>query len=136
MSTSEGVKPTVLIVEDELLIRWAIAEYLQDCGFKILTASNAEEAISAIERYRSKIHVVFSDVRMPGQIDGFGLAHWIAQHRPDVAVVLTSGHADSRQAAERLCEEHREIVTKPYGFRDVADRLRKAIQAQQLAGGA
>jgi DNA-binding NtrC family response regulator len=129
MSISDGGKPTVLIVEDELLIRWAIAEHLQDCGFKIVTASNAEEAISAIERYRSTIHVVFSDVRMPGRIDGFGLANWIAKHRPDVAVVLTSGHADNQQAAEQPCEKQPEIVRKPYDFRDVAERLRKAIRA-------
>jgi CheY-like chemotaxis protein len=82
MSESEGGKVTVLIVEDELLIRWPIAEYLQDCGFTVISASHGEEAVAAIKDYPSKKDVVFSDIRMPGELDGFGLARWIEGNRP------------------------------------------------------
>jgi DNA-binding NtrC family response regulator len=81
-------RATILIVEDEVLVRWAIADYLQDCGFKVLSASSAEEAIDALRQYALEIDIVFSDVRMPGPMDGFGLAAWIRKHRPEVAVIL------------------------------------------------
>jgi DNA-binding NtrC family response regulator len=120
-------RATVLIVEDELLVRWAIADHLQECGFKILAASNAEEAIEAVQKYDPKIDLVFSDVRMPGAMDGFGLASWIRQHRPDVAVILTSGHAQAQDAAQELCEQVGEIVRKPYGFDAVVARIEQAL---------
>jgi DNA-binding NtrC family response regulator len=128
MSQSEGRKVTVLIVEDELLIRWSIAEYLQDCGFTVISASHGEEAVAAIKDYTSKIDVVFSDIRMPGEMDGFGLARWIEANRPDMAVILTSGHAGAEEAAHELCEKHGEIMRKPYSFEDVATRLRHALK--------
>ena len=124
---AEGRKATVLIVEDELLIRWAIAEYLQDCGFTIITASHAQEAIAAIKDYHSKIDVVFSDIRMPGEVDGFGLARWIDANRPDVAVILTSGHAGAEEAAHELCKKHGAILRKPYNYDEVATRLRNVL---------
>ena len=128
MGESKGCKLTVLIVEDELLIRWSIAEYLQECGFTVISASHAEEAIAAIQGYSATIHVVFSDIRMPGEIDGFGLARWIEANRPDMAVILTSGHARAEEAAHELCEKHGEIMRKPYSFGDVASRLRDAVK--------
>jgi DNA-binding NtrC family response regulator len=120
-------RATVLIVEDELLVRWAIAEHLQECGFKILTASNAEEAVQAVQKYDPKIDLVFSDVRMSGAMDGFALAAWIRQHRPHVAVILTSGHAQARDAVQELCEDVGEIVRKPYSFDAVVARIEQAL---------
>jgi len=62
-------------VEDELLIRWAIADYLQECGYKTLAASNAEEAIAAIQGYQGSIDIVFSDIGCPGPWTDSGLQH-------------------------------------------------------------
>src|SRR4051794_23757862 len=121
-------KVTVLIVEDEVLIRWSIAEYLQECGFIVITASRAEEAIAAMKDYASKIDVVFSDIRMPGELDGFGLARWIDANRPEITVILTSGHAGAEDAAHELCEKRGEIMRKPYSFEDVATRLRNSLK--------
>lgn len=120
-------RATILIVEDEVLVRWAIADHLQECGFKILTASNAEEAIEAVQKYDPKIDLVFSDVRMPGAMDGFALAAWMRQRRPDVAIILTSGHAQARDAARELCEQVGEIIRKPYDFDAVVARIEQAL---------
>ena len=124
-------KATILIVEDEILVRWAIADYLQDCGFKILSASSAEEAIHALRQYALEIDVVFSDIRMPGSMDGFGLAAWIREHRPEVALILTSGHAQRSDAARELCEHAGEILRKPYDYEAVLARIEGALQQRK-----
>src|ERR1700690_3128346 len=80
---------TVLVVEDEMMVRQPIAEYLRDCGYNVLEAADASEAIALLGS--DQVDVVFSDVRMPGRMDGFGLARWLRQNHPDVSVLLTSG---------------------------------------------
>lgn len=124
-------RATILIVEDEVLVRWAIADYLQDCGFKVLTASSAEEAIEALRQYALEIEIVFSDIRMPGSMDGFGLAGWIGEHRPEIAVILTSGHAQRSDAAHELCEQTGEILRKPYDYEAVLARIEGALQQRR-----
>ncbi|MFO7477761.1 MAG: response regulator [Methyloceanibacter sp.] len=85
--------PTILVVEDEFLIRAMLSEKLQDAGFKVLEASTGEEAVTILEQVDS-IELVLTDVRMPGSIDGFALAKWIAVHRSAMPVIVVSGHAN------------------------------------------
>jgi CheY-like chemotaxis protein len=92
--------PAILIVEDEVLLRMAISDYLQECGFKIYEAGTASEAIEMIESGRFAIDLVFSDIRMPGELDGFGLAQWVRKNRPGLPVILTSGDAKKSEAAK------------------------------------
>ena len=128
-----GPKATVLVVEDELLVRWAITDHLQDCGFKVLGAANADEAIEALERYEGIVHLVFSDVQMPGSMDGFGLAAWVRKHRPGTAVILTSGHAQAKDVAQELCDHIGEIVRKPYDFDALVKRMERRLTAESTA---
>ncbi len=72
---------TLLLVEDEVLIRLTVADYLRDCGYHVIEASNAQEALSVLTS-DIDIDIVFSDVQMPGTIDGFGLARWGARSPP------------------------------------------------------
>ena len=87
-----GARGTVLIVEDEVLIRFALADFLRDNNFKVYEAHDATEAIQLLSFYRADIDVVFTDVRLPGAIDGFSLAQWVQRYKPDAAVVLGSGY--------------------------------------------
>jgi CheY-like chemotaxis protein len=73
---------TILIVEDELLIRLALREHLEAYGFSVLEAADAAEAMDLME-YHAEIALVFSDVRMPGDMDGIDLAEWILNIGPD-----------------------------------------------------
>ena len=82
--------PTILVVDDEALIRMSISDFLQECGFNVLEASNAAEALEMIQSDQSVLDLVFSDVRMPGELDGFGLSKWIRENRPDLPVILLS----------------------------------------------
>jgi len=111
---------TVLVVEDEILTRMATADYLRECGYRILEAANAEEARTLL-RASEPIEVVFSDINIPG-MDGIMLAQWIAKEFPDVQVVLTSG--DFRNAPAARATAH--FVEKPYDL-DALGRLIKQL---------
>src|SRR5213080_323072 len=91
MAHSLTESPLVLIVEDEYLIRTHTAEAIRDAGFEVVEASNADEAIVTLES-RREIRVVFTDVRMPGSMDGLKLAHAVRDRWPPVHIVATSGH--------------------------------------------
>lgn len=122
--------PTILIVEDEMLIRMALSDFLQECGYKILEASCAGEALAMIQSEQSMIDLVFSDVKMPGDIDGFGLSKWIRANRPDLPVILASGHARKTDVAHELCTQE-PFITKPYDLHQVADQIRENIDARK-----
>jgi DNA-binding NtrC family response regulator len=112
--------PAILVVEDEILIRVAIVQHLQDCGYHVFGVSNADEAMSVIDRNEVHIDLVFTDVRMPGTMDGWGLAAWMRAHHPEMAVIVAS--AERWQVADELCRDL-PFLQKPYDFDDVASRI-------------
>jgi CheY-like chemotaxis protein len=117
---------TVLVVEDEVLIRWVIAEHLRGCGYRVIEAGSGDEAIEILRRTALTIDVVFSVVRMPGTIDGFALAQWVRKQRPGIKVVLTSGIAKAADAAQALCIEG-SVVPKPYSPVELERRIRTLL---------
>ncbi len=88
-----------MVVEDEILVRSATAEYLRGCGYVAVEAADASEAVAIIQS-GTAIDLVFSDIEMPGSeaMNGIGLVQWMARHRPLIPVILTSGRR--RSAAE------------------------------------
>lgn len=96
------VPRTILVVDDEVLIRLEISDYLRDCGFRVIEAAQADEAVAVLSA-SEPIDLVFTDIHMPGSMDGFGLARWIRDNRPDVKVLLTSGLARTTELASDLC---------------------------------
>jgi two-component system, response regulator PdtaR len=82
--------PVILIVEDEYLLRMDSVEVLEDAGFEVISAANADEAI-AVLAVRSDIHVVCTDVQMPGSMDGLKLARFVRDRWPPIKIVATSG---------------------------------------------
>lgn len=119
---------TILVVDDEVLIRFAIADYLRECGYHVLEAASGDEALELLTTEAAAVDLVFSDVQMPGETDGFGLARWIRQNRPDVRVILTSGVARSVDLAEDLCGIG-PIEAKPYDAKSLAGRIRALLAA-------
>ena len=65
---------TVLVVEDDILLRLSIAAYLRDCGYKVIEAADADEAVLVLKQPDLDIDVLFTEIEMPGAMDGFGLA--------------------------------------------------------------
>lgn len=119
-------KPIVLVVDDEPMIRLALAAHLEDKGFEIRDAGSAAEAITILQEPGCLVKLVFSDVRMPGEMDGIGLSRWIFENRPNVAVILASGDIGKANAMADLCGM--ETIAKPYNYEVAADRIQDAIK--------
>ena len=90
MAEPASERPVILVVEDEFLIRMATADAIRDAGFEVLEAANADGAIAILES-RLDIRVVFTDVHMPGSMDGAKLAHAVRYRWPPVRIIATSG---------------------------------------------
>jgi CheY-like chemotaxis protein len=88
-----GQWPVVLVVEDESLVRATAVEMAKNAGFEAIAASDADEAIRILES-RSDIRAVFTDVQMPGSMDGLRLVQVVRSRWPPVALIVTSGHTD------------------------------------------
>jgi CheY-like chemotaxis protein len=116
---------TILIVEDEVLIRMELADYLRGCGYRVLEAANAAEALTVMQTDH-RVDLVFSDVQMPGPTDGFGLARWVRANRPGVTVILTSGVARSAARAGELCEDG-PLEAKPYEHARLLERIKRTL---------
>src|SRR5437588_579438 len=84
----------VLIVEDDILVRLTIADYIRGAGYAVFEAANAAEAV-AVFASGERVDVVFTDVQMPGVMDGLMLARWVQEHHPSVQVLVTSGKGDA-----------------------------------------
>ncbi len=117
---------TVLVVEDETLVRMPIAEFLRDCGYHVLEAGDAREAIAAMKT-DDPVSLVFSDIRMPGKMDGFGLAEWFESHYPTVPVLLTSGYNGGRTVSMTGVSSRR-FIEKPYSQNQVARQIAALLE--------
>jgi CheY-like chemotaxis protein len=84
-------KTCALVVDDEVLIRLDLAERLEEAGYEVYEASNADEAISILEQH-DQIRLVFTDVQMPGSMDGMHLAHYVRKRWPPTAIVICSAN--------------------------------------------
>jgi len=123
----EGAPPRIiLIVEDEVLIRLVIADYLRHCGYRVVEAASAEEAKLVLEEGDLDVELVLSDVEMPGSMDGFGLARWVRENRPGIDVILAGTPSRAAAAAGSLCDAGPNL-TKPYEPQTVVDRIRNLM---------
>ena len=103
-------------------MRAVIADYLRDCGYRVLEAGNPEDAV-AILGSKLKVDIVFTDLELPGHSSGLELARWIRRRHSDVRVIVTSGMYSSAELAGELCEAGPPIV-KPYESDAVVERIR------------
>jgi CheY-like chemotaxis protein len=113
-------RPLVLIVEDELLLRINAAELITEAGFDIVEAGHAEEAIAILEG-RPDIHIVFTDIQMPGSMDGLKLARYIRGRWPPIKLVVTSGQV---AIADGDLPEGGVFIGKPYTSAEISATLR------------
>lgn len=109
----------VLVVEDEAFLRRDAAEMIEDAGYQVLEAANADEAIHILET-TPNIRVIFTDVQMPGSMDGLKLAHAVRGRWPPIKIVVTSGHY--AVPSEDLPSGGR-FVRKPYSPADLVQTL-------------
>ncbi len=118
-----GPRFTVLVVDDEPAIRGMLCEFLEEYGHNPIAVENADQAMPLICG-GAEIDLVFSDVRMPGTMDGCALARWILENRPDLPVILTTGDLGQADATDLSGVE---IFPKPYAFDAAVRKIRDAI---------
>ncbi len=113
MSQSQNV--LVLIVEDEVLVRLVACDGLEAAGFTVVEANDAQEALDILAS-RSDIGVLFTDVNMPGALDGLDLAELVHLRWPHIKLVVTSG-----KMLERTVPEEGRFIAKPYSLKKMTD---------------
>jgi CheY-like chemotaxis protein len=124
-SPAQKQAPVVLVAEDEVMIRLAVAEHLRECGFQVVEAANGAEA-QALILAGLEVDLVFSDIQMP-DVDGVALAQWLSEHGVDAPIVLTSGMPDALKAAQSACVNVSVFVPKPYAEHSLAQHFRALL---------
>ncbi len=116
----------VLVVEDELLVRIFMADFLEEAGFKVFEAINADEAIVVLEA-RPDVQAVITDIEMPGSMNGLALAKAIHQRWPMIGIIVTSGR--KRPAAGELSQGDA-FLAKPFLPEAVIRKLQQVSALQ------
>jgi CheY-like chemotaxis protein len=115
-SADREAAPAVLVVEDELLVRMMAAHALREVGCEVVEAANGAEAIEFIQS-GAPVDLIFTDVRMPGPVDGLALLAFAQETIPHVPVIVSSGHLDPELALEAGAAA---FLPKPYQADDLA----------------
>ncbi len=118
-------KPVVLVVEDSPMIRMGAVDLVQSAGYEALEASNADEAIRVLES-RNDIDLVFTDVQMPGTMDGIKLSHYIRDHWPPVKLIVASGAAILE---ESMLPGGSRFFSKPYDELSITEAMANLLSS-------
>ena len=129
-TASSSETRTVVVVEPDVLVRMVIAEYLRDCGYKVIEAAGSTEVWAVLDGGHA-VDVLLIEVSLPGDENGFELAHRIRQTRREVDVILTSGVAGTVQQSHELCEEG--PIKTPYEPKDVEARIKILLERRRAA---
>src|ERR1700761_7617841 len=121
MGLVESPRPVVLIVGDEFLFGMNATDIVADAGFEVVEAANADQAIEILEARRD-ITVIFTDIQMPGSMDGLKLARAVRGRWPPIKIIATSGHVG---VVERDLPEGGRFLPKPYSPAQVTGVLRE-----------
>ena len=116
----------VLLVEDDGLVRSHVAGLLESMGFSVTGAASAAEALEMI-RSRAAFDLLFSDVMMPGGMNGRELAETVRKLKPDLPILLTSGYSDFAAAPGGDSSEGVEFLHKPYRIQELSAKLRSLL---------
>src|SRR3954465_6322789 len=121
--SSDLLVPNVLIVEDEMMLRMRAVDIVEDAGFCPVEAVNADEAISILES-RSDISLLFTDIQMPGSMDGLKLAHAVHDRWPAIKIILVSGQVKPTDA-EKPADSR--FFGKPLGVEKMISELQAMV---------
>jgi DNA-binding response OmpR family regulator len=122
MNTRTDAGTTIIVLESDVLVRMVIAKYLRECGFRVIEGTEAGDVWAAIDS-GLEIDVVFAEVRLAGETDGFSLARLVRQKYPQIDVILTSSVDGAAEKSKKLCDDG--PIGKPYHPGDVAARIRQ-----------
>jgi CheY-like chemotaxis protein len=125
MGDPKSQNVAVLVVEDEHLIRMDTASFLEAAGFKVFEADNAADAIRSLELH-DEIRLIFTDVNMPGSMDGLALAQYVRGRWPPVKIIVTSGYV---KVAGNELPPGVLFIEKPYQPKHIAHKMKELVAA-------
>ena len=127
MSDIHTKKPVVVVAEDEELLRTITAETLEDAGYQVIEAPNADAALEILKQ-RSDVQVLFTDIQMPGALDGLDLARVVHERWPNVLLLITSGNpCPSRDAVP----DDGRFLRKPYSAAQVIGEIDAFVRKEK-----
>lgn len=119
----EAKSAVVLVVEDDPLVLLSAVDIIEEAGYQALQASDADEAIAILEA-NPEIHVVFTDIEMPGSMDGLKLAAFIRDRWPPVEIIITSGRVP---ADDVTLPDRGVFLQKPYRPQELTEQLDRLL---------
>lgn len=123
---------TILIVEDEDMVRALTRQVLEESGYKIIEAVNGVEALAICEDLKDEIDLVITDIIMP-QMGGQELCERLSELRPDLPVIFTSGYTDDANLSEYIVDEDANFLGKPFTFDELVEKVEKFLDSESGA---
>jgi len=126
-----GGSETVLVVEDEMILREMARDFLTDCGYRVLEAGSGRDARRVWQQHRHEIHLLLTDMKMPEGITGLELAEQMLKEQPGLRVIFTSGYSDDVVSQKFLAETNSRFLPKPYSYADLTRMVRESLDQKK-----
>ncbi len=126
--TAHGGTETILLVDDDDLVREQVSSLLRNMGYSVTSTQNGEDALQIIDARRD-FDLVIADIVMPGKMNGFQLAGKIAAANPQLPVLLMSGFSADAAGDAGVTQSDYHILRKPFGSRELDETVRRALDA-------
>ncbi len=128
MNTLISDAPYALVVDDDLIIRMDATDILEQAGFQVLEAEHGDAALALLKGRHSEVVLLFTDVQMPGELDGFALARSVAASWPHISIVVASGHIKPEPGT---MPDKARFVGKPFSAAVVHAHLQEVLPNSQ-----
>ena len=132
-ATAAGGSETILVVEDEMVLREMACGFLTDCGYQILEAGSGREALQVWWQHRAEIDLLLTDMKMPEGVSGMELAEKMLAEQPGLRVIFTSGYSDDVVSPEMLERTNARFLPKPYSYADLTRLVRAVLDHKSVA---
>jgi CheY-like chemotaxis protein len=124
-ASSEASISTIVFVDDEVLVRMTICQYLRECGYKVIEAASADEALEILKS-EVPIDIVLSAFAVRGSMNGFELAKWIRNNKNSLEIILVGSPEKAANTAADLCENG-PMLSKPYEPQALLEAIRRNL---------
>jgi CheY-like chemotaxis protein len=124
---------TVLVLDNDVLVRMPVVQFLRDCGYRVVEAATIDEAIALLEKTNIPLDVVLSSIDIPGSMNGFGFAQWARSVRPELKILLAATPERTVRNAAELCEVG-PTLKRPYTHKLVLESHQAASDRSGAAG--
>jgi signal transduction histidine kinase/CheY-like chemotaxis protein/HAMP domain-containing protein len=136
LPTATGGTETILMVEDEPVLREMARDILEGCGYRILEAASGRDALKVWQEHLGKIDLLLTDMVMPEGVSGVELAEALLHDQPNLRIVFTSGYTPNEVSSKMLERNHAKFLQKPYSHNDLAGVVREILDKTGTADGA